>query len=61
MINVSGETKSSTQWFQYSPYFEIKAPFLFRELKSMMTVWFWEISWMEIRHCRTGEAIKTRF
>ena len=50
-----------TQWFQYSSYFKIQAAFLFWELKSLMTVWCCEISWIQIRHYRTGEAIKTKF
>ena len=35
-----------TQWSQYLPYLEIQAAFLFWELKSMMTVWCCEISWI---------------
>ena len=50
-----------TQWFQYSSYFKIQAAFLFWELKSLMTVWCCEISWIQIRYYRTGEAIKTKF
>ena len=63
--SISDESKAHpkslirTQWFQYSSYFEIQAEFLFWELKSLMTVWCCEISWIQIRHW--GEAIKTTF
>ena len=50
-----------TQWLQYSSYFEIQAAFLFSELKFLMTVWCCKITWIQIRHCRTGEDIKTKF
>ena len=50
-----------TQWFQYSSYFKIQAAFLFSELKSLMTVRCCEASWIQIRHYRTGEVIKTKF
>ena len=47
--------------FQYLSYFRTQAPSLFQELKSLMTVWCFEISWIQIRHSRKGEAIKTNF
>ena len=50
-----------TQWFQYSSYFKIQVALLFWELKSLMTIWCYEISWIQIRHYRTGEAMKTKF
>ena len=65
--SVSDESKANpkssirTQWFQYSSYFEIQAAFLFWELKCLMTVWCCKISWIQIRHCRTVEAIKRKF
>ena len=65
--SVSGKSEANskslirTQYFQYSSYFETQAAFLFWKLKFLMTVWCCEISWIQIRHCRTGEAIKTKF
>ena len=58
---VNSKSSIRTQWFQYSSYFKTQAAFLFWELKSLMTVWCCEISWIQIRHYRTGEAIKTKF
>ena len=45
--------------FQYLSYFETQAASLFQELKSLMTVSCCEISWIQIRHCKKGETIKT--
>ena len=65
--SVSGKSKANskslirTQYFQYSSYFETQAVFLFWKLKFLMTIWCCEISWIQIRHCRTGKAIKTKF
>ena len=55
------ESLIRTQWFQYSSYLKIQAGFLFWELKSPTTVWYCEINWIQIQHCRTGETIKTKF
>ena len=55
------ESLIRTQWFQYSSYLKIQAGFLFWELKSLTTVWYCEINWIQIQHCRTRETIKTKF
>ena len=47
--------------FQYLSYFGTQAASLFQELKSLMTVWCCEISCIQIRHYKIGEAIKTNF
>ena len=65
--SISDESKANpkslirSQCFQYSSYFKIQAAFLFWELKSLITVWCYEISWIQIWHYKTGDTIKMKF
>ena len=59
--NSKANPKYNNPSFQYLSYFGTQATSLFQELKSLTSVWCCDISWIQIRHYRKGEAIKTNF
>ena len=65
--SVSDETKANPKCINLNSiisifvFFETQAVSLFEELKYLKTVRCCEISWIQIWHCTTGEAMKKKF